>query len=152
MLNKICMNAEVKYGGWNRYNSNELQVGGKCLINLNSLTDHAKNNNNSSQPSTSECNTKNPQQKAKQEKLFYFGYIQKMGTNEEPALVFVEELGEMRLVPYTALKPVFPPKKTKYNFMPHTRKNTSTDAGSFVRSLNVNSFFFFLIRIIDSNF
>lgn len=135
--------AEVKYGGWNKHNSNELQVGGKCLINLNCLIDQAKNNNNPLQPSTSGCNIKNVQQKSKQEKSFYFGYIQKIGTSEEPALVFVEELGEMRLVPYTALKPVPIAKRNKHNSTPHNRKNIPMDAGCFIRLLLT----FFLLYI-----
>ncbi|XP_014481456.1 PREDICTED: uncharacterized protein LOC106747926 isoform X2 [Dinoponera quadriceps] len=121
---------EVKYGGWNRNSNNELQVGGKCLISLNYLIDQAKSNYNSSQPSTSGNNAKNVPQKTKQDKSFYFGYIQGMGTNEEPALVFVEELGEMRLVPYAALKPFPLAKRNKQgSSTPHNRKNIPTDAG-----------------------
>lgn len=130
------MYIEVKYGGWNRHNSNELQVGGKCLINLNYLVDQTKSNN-PSQPSTSGNNAKSVQQKSKQDKSFYFGYIQELGSNEEPALVFIEELGEMRLVPYAALKPFPLAKKNKQNnSTSHNRKSIPTDTGSFVKLRN----------------
>lgn len=130
---KIKLFVEVKYGGWNRHNNSELQIGGKCLINPYSLIDQDKSNN-LSQPSTSGTNAKNTRQKLKEDKTLYFGYIQKIGTNEEPALVFVEELGEIRVVPYAALKPFPPARKNKSNnLMPHNRRNISTDAGCFVK-------------------
>lgn len=122
----------MKYGGWNRHNSNELQVGGKCLINLNYLTDQNKSSS-SSQTSTNGSNAKSVHQKSKQDKSFYFGYIQGLGSDEEPALIFVEELGEMRLVPYAALKPFPLSKRNKQNNMTHNKKNIPIDAGYFVK-------------------
>ncbi|KAL0122654.1 hypothetical protein PUN28_007406 [Cardiocondyla obscurior] len=111
---------EVKYAGWNRYNSNELQIGGKCVIQIsvNDLEQSDKNNNKSvssnlSQCSNSEINNKIEQQKLKQGPIWLHGYIQEMSTEKEPVLVFIKDLGEKKLVPYDALKPLPLVKKNR---------------------------------------
>lgn len=104
---------EVKSAGWNRYNSNELQVGGKCLIEIsvNDLEHCDGNNNKNLRVNLSECGTsdtdnKIEQQKLKQGPLWLQGYIQEMNTEKEPVLVFIKDLGEKKFVPYDALKPL----------------------------------------------
>lgn len=129
------MYAEVKSAGWNRYNSNELQVGGKCLIeiSINDLEQCDRNNNkslcaNSSDRSASESNSKTEQQKLKQGPLWLHGYIQEMHTNREPVLVFIKDLGEKKFVPYDALKP-----------LPVVRKNRQKNWVAVNRNHSVNS-------------
>ncbi|XP_070153573.1 putative uncharacterized protein DDB_G0291608 isoform X1 [Polyergus mexicanus] len=126
---------EVKSAGWNRYNSNELQVGGKCLIeiSINDLEQCDRNNNkslcaNSSDRSVSESNSKTEQQKLKQGPLWLHGYIQEMHTNREPVLVFIKDLGEKKFVPYDALKP-----------LPVVRKNRQKNWVAVNRNHSVNS-------------
>ena len=51
-----------------------------------------------------------------------------MSKNQGPVLVFIEELGEKRIVPYSALKPL-PPKKNKMaNWLPVCKKNLVLDS------------------------
>ncbi|KMQ87933.1 otu domain-containing protein 4, partial [Lasius niger] len=126
---------EVKSAGWNRYNSNELQVGGKCLIEIsvNDLEQCDRNNNkslrvNSSDRGASENNSKIEQQKLKQGPLWLHGYIQEMHTNREPVLVFIKDLGEKKFVPYDALKP-----------LPVVRKNRQKNWVAVNRNHSVNS-------------
>ncbi|XP_072758114.1 uncharacterized protein [Anoplolepis gracilipes] len=126
---------EVKSAGWNRYNSNELQVGGKCLIeiSINDLEQCDRNNNtslraNSSDRGAGESNSKIEQQKLKQGPIWLQGYIQEMGTSREPVLVFIKDLGEKKLVPYSALKP-----------LPVVRKNRQKNWVAVNRNHSVNS-------------
>lgn len=106
-LKLIFVCTEVKSAGWNRYNSNELQVGGKCLIqiSINDLEQCDKSKN--VRVNLPECETnKIEQQKLKQGPLWLHGYIQEMNTEKEPVLVFIKDLGEKKFVPYDALKPL----------------------------------------------
>ncbi|XP_018300917.1 putative uncharacterized protein DDB_G0286901 isoform X1 [Mycetomoellerius zeteki] len=125
---------EVKSAGWNRYNSNELQVGGKCLIeiSINDLQQCDRNNNknirvNLPECSTSETNNKIEQQKLKQGPLWLHGYIQEMNTEKEPVLVFIKDLGEKKFVPYDALKPLPLVRKNRpKNWVPINRNHSVT--------------------------
>ncbi|XP_018402507.1 PREDICTED: uncharacterized protein LOC108779572 isoform X3 [Cyphomyrmex costatus] len=125
---------EVKSAGWNRYNSNELQVGGKCLIeiSINDLQQCDRNNNknvrvNLPECSTSETNNKIEQQKLKQGPLWLHGYIQEMNTEKEPVLVFIKDLGEKKFVPYDALKPLPLIRKNRQkNWVPVNRNHSVT--------------------------
>ncbi|XP_019884691.1 OTU domain-containing protein 4 isoform X2 [Camponotus floridanus] len=124
---------EVKSAGWNRYNSNELQVGGKCLIeiSINDLEQCDRNNNKSLRSNPSDHggeNNKIEQQKLKQGPLWLHGYIQEMHTNREPVLVFIKDLGEKKFVPYDALKP-----------LPVVRKNKQKNWVAVNRTHSVNS-------------
>ncbi|XP_024869249.1 uncharacterized protein LOC112452984 isoform X2 [Temnothorax curvispinosus] len=139
---------EVKSAGWNRYNSNELQIGGKCLIeiSINDLEQCDRNNNknlrvNLPECGTSETNNKIEQQKLKQGPLWLHGYIQEMSTEKEPVLVFIKDLGEKKFVPYDALKPLPSVKKTRpKNFVP-INKNHSVASDSTRRwKKSYNSF------------
>lgn len=130
---KLFACTEVKSAGWNRYNSNELQVGGKCLIEIsvNDLQQCDKNNNknmrvNLPECSSSEINNKIEQQKLKQGPLWLHGYIQEMSTEKEPVLVFIKDLGEKKFVPYDALKP-----------LPSIKKHRPRNFVSINRSLSV---------------
>nr|XP_031850193.1 GATA zinc finger domain-containing protein 14-like isoform X2 [Nomia melanderi] len=124
---------EVKNAGWTRHNSNELQVGGKCLVQMNfneEDIDKANNNNIcvSSLENDVNCNdTKALQKKDKQDPIFLYGHIQEMSKNQGPVLVFIEELGEKKVVPYLALKPL-PLKKSKQNnWLPVCKRNVLLD-------------------------
>lgn len=77
---------------------------------------------------TNGTNTKIVQQKSKQENSCFCGYIQEMGTNEEPVLVFIEELGEKRIVPFAALKPLPLKKNKQNNWIPTNKRNALTDS------------------------
>lgn len=138
---------EVKYAGWNRHNSNELQVGGKCLINAKDIDDQDRNNNSSK--SDSENNARSVQQKSKQENSYYTGYIQKMSKIEEPVVVFVEEKGMKYSVPYIALKPFPLVRKNRQNTLTsHNKKNTVTD-GWFVKLFNLDIIVFIRLSSIS---
>ncbi|XP_012220948.1 uncharacterized protein [Linepithema humile] len=109
---------EVKSAGWNRYNSNELQVGGKCLIEIsvNDLQRCERNKKfcvNLPDFDANEGEHKIEQQKLKQGHLWLQGYIQDMKSSKEPVLVFIKDLGEKKFVPYDALKPLPNPKKNR---------------------------------------
>ena len=116
---KLFVCIEVKSAGWNRYNSNELQVGGKCLIqiSINDLEQCDRNNNNNTcfnlPKCTNEINNRIEQQKLKQGPLWLHGYIQEMSTEKDPVLVFIKDLGEKKFVPYNALKPLPLVKKSR---------------------------------------
>lgn len=130
--------AEVKSAGWNRYNSNELQVGGKCLIeiSINDLEQCDRNNNknvrvNLPECGTSETNNKIEQQKLKQGPLWLHGYIQEMNTEKEPVLVFIKDLGEKKFVPYDALKPLPLVRKNRpKNWVPINKNHSVTSDSS----------------------
>lgn len=118
--NKNLYILEVKNAGWTRHNSHELQIGGKCLVQMDfNEEEFDKVNNNSVNVSSLEKDvnsndTKVLQKKGKQDSQFFYGHIQEMCKNQGPVLVFIEELGEKRIVPYSALKPL-PLKKNKHN-------------------------------------
>ncbi|XP_015440459.1 PREDICTED: uncharacterized protein LOC107195184 isoform X2 [Dufourea novaeangliae] len=124
---------EVKNAGWNRHNSHELQVGGKCLVQMdfNEEEFDRANNNNVYVPSLEKdanCNdTKVLQKKGKQDSMFFYGYIQEMGKNQGPVLVFIEELGEKKVVPYSALKPLPLRKSKQNNWLPVCKRNVLLD-------------------------
>ncbi|XP_017754308.1 PREDICTED: hybrid signal transduction histidine kinase M-like [Eufriesea mexicana] len=124
---------EVKNAGWSRHNSHELQIGGKCLVQVDfTEEDFDKTNNNniyvSSLEKDSNSNDTKVLQKKAKEPIFYYGHIQEMSKNQGPVLVFIEELGEKRVVPYSALKPL-PPKKSKQaNWLPVCKKNLILDS------------------------
>ncbi|EZA60840.1 UDP-N-acetylglucosamine transferase subunit ALG13-like protein [Ooceraea biroi] len=125
---------EVKSAGWSKYNSNELQVGGKCLIEIsvNELEQFDRNHKNNRLKSLdyniSDSNNKIVQQQLKQGLFRLCGYIQEISTDKEPVLVFIEDLGEKKLVPYSALKP-----------FPVTRRNKQKNWTPMNRNHAVNS-------------
>ncbi|KAL6257366.1 hypothetical protein P5V15_010939 [Pogonomyrmex californicus] len=138
---------EVKSAGWNRYNSNELQVGGKCLIeiSINDLEQCDRNNNKNVHINSSDCNTsetnKVEQQKLKQGPLWLQGYIQEMNTDKEPVLVFIKDLGEKKFVPYDALKPLPLVRKNKQkNWTPINRNHSVTSDSNRRWKKSYNSF------------
>jgi len=135
------MYTEVKSAGWSRYNSNELQVGGKCLIEIsvNELEQFDRNNNKKSIKSLdsdiSDSNNKIVQQQLKQGLFRLCGYIQEINTDKEPVLVFIEDLGEKKLVPYSALKPFPITKRNKQkNWTPMNRNHSvNSDSSQFIQ-------------------
>lgn len=135
------MYVEVKSAGWNRYNSSELQVGGKCLIeiSINDLEQCDRNNNKGLHPNPSDHgtseNSKIEQQKLKQGPLWLHGYIQEMHTNREPVLVFIKDLGEKKFVPYDALKPLPVVRKNKQKNWVAVNKNQSVNSDSSKSSI-----------------
>lgn len=136
------MHAEVKSAGWNRYNSNELQVGGKCLIEIsvNDLQRCERNKKfcvNLPDYGTSESDHKIEQQKLKQGHLWLHGYIQEMNTSKEPVLVFIKDLGEKKFVPYDALKPL---PITKKNRQKNWTLNRSHSMNSDTSKIILNHF------------
>ncbi|XP_076648689.1 uncharacterized protein LOC143356681 isoform X2 [Halictus rubicundus] len=125
---------EVKNAGWTRHNSHELQVGGKCLIQMDfneNDFDRANNKNvyvSSIEKDVNHNDTKALQKTDKQDPIFLYGHIQEMSKNQGPVLVFIEELGEKKIVPYGALKPL-PLKKSKQNnWVPVCKRNVLVDS------------------------
>lgn len=100
-------------------------------MNFNEEDIDRANNNNicvSSLEDDVNCNdTKALQKKDKQDPIFLYGHIQEMSKNQGPVLVFIEELGEKKVVPYLALKPL-PLKKSKQNnWLPVCKRNVLLD-------------------------
>ncbi|CAK9798887.1 Putative bifunctional UDP-N-acetylglucosamine transferase and deubiquitinase ALG13 [Anthophora quadrimaculata] len=124
---------EVKNAGWTRHNSHELQIGGKCLVQMDFNEedfDKANNNNiylSSFEKDTCGTDTKVLQKKSK-DSVFYYGHIQEMSKNQGPVLVFIEELGEKKIVPYSALKPLPLRKSKQSNWLPVCKKNMLFDS------------------------
>lgn len=99
----IQLFSEVRGSGYLRYNNNELQVGGRCLI----LVEEESNDDVSS--TTPDCHDNDNRRNsnkgaAKREPLYYHGHVQEMSKDQGPVVVFIEEIGEKRLVPYSRLK------------------------------------------------
>ncbi|XP_076756724.1 uncharacterized protein LOC143426890 [Xylocopa sonorina] len=121
---------EVKNAGWNKHNSHELQIGGKCLVYLdfNEGDCDKANNNNVYVSSLEKDSNDDTQAMQKGDIVFYYGHIQEMNKNQGPVLVFIEELGEKRVVPYSALKPLPPKKNKQANWLPVCKKNMLLDS------------------------
>ncbi|XP_076393478.1 uncharacterized protein LOC100877500 isoform X2 [Megachile rotundata] len=123
----------VKNAGWIRHNSHELQVGGKCLVQMDfneENVDEANNNNVyvSSLEKESDNDIKTIQTKGKQDPIFFYGHIQEMSKNQGPVLVFIEELGEKKVVPYSALKPLPLKKNKQNNWLSTCKRNVLLDS------------------------
>lgn len=123
----------MKNAGWTRHNSHELQIGGKCLVQVDfSEEDFDKTNNNSIYVSSlgKDVNDNDTKilQKKNSDPIFYYGHIQEMGKSQGPVLVFIEELGEKRIVPYSALKPLPLKKNKQANWLPVCKKNLLLDS------------------------
>lgn len=89
------------------------------------------NNNNvyvSSLEKDSNDNDTKLLQKKSNDSVFYYGHIQEMSKSQGPVLVFIEELGEKRIVPYSALKPLPPKKNKQANWLPVCKKNLLLDS------------------------
>lgn len=136
----FSLRAEVKSAGWSKYNSNELQVGGRCVIEItvNDLEQFSKSNeedcsnNKLLNCSISDNNNKNLQQQLKQGFIRLYGYIQEISTDNKPVLVFIEDLGEKKLVPYSALKPFTITKRNKQKpWTPVNRNHANSDSSQF---------------------
>ncbi|XP_017879057.1 putative bifunctional UDP-N-acetylglucosamine transferase and deubiquitinase ALG13 isoform X2 [Ceratina calcarata] len=127
---------EVKNAGWTKHNANKLQVGGKCLVQVNfderNYDKNSNNNNNDCVPSLEKSFDDSIETIGKTDKdpVFYYGHIQEIDKNEGPVLVFIEELGEKRLVPYSALKPLPSKKNRQGNWSPTYKKNLSLDSST----------------------
>lgn len=140
---KLYVYAEVKSAGWSRYSSNELQVGGKCLIEIsvNELEQFDKNNNKNNHIKSLDCDISDSnntivQQQLKQGLFRLCGYIQEISTDKEPVLVFIEDLGEKKLVPYSALKPFPVTKRKQKNWSPVNRNQmVNSDSSQFIELL-----------------
>lgn len=125
---------EVKSAGWTKHNGNKLQVGGKCLVQMDfderNYDGNSNNNNNNSMLSleTSFDDNVETSEKTDKDPVFYYGHIQEIDKNGGPVLVFIEELGEKRLVPYAALKPLPSKKNRQGNWSPTCKKNVLLDS------------------------
>ncbi|KAG7207447.1 hypothetical protein KM043_009088 [Ampulex compressa] len=125
---------EVKNAGWTRHNSNELQIGGKCLVQMDFNDDEVdKANNNSiyACPFEKDINgneEKVTRKRTKQDPILFYGHIQEMSKNEGPVLVFIEELGEKKTVPYASLKPLPIRKNKQNNWQPLCKRNILLDS------------------------
>ncbi|XP_057328528.1 GATA zinc finger domain-containing protein 14-like isoform X2 [Microplitis mediator] len=116
---------QVRSAGLLRWNNYRLQVGGKCLVRVNDDVDIAHeylNNNN--------YNNKYNNNGHVRKNLMLIGHIQEMAQNEGPVVVFIEELGEKKTVPFKALVPLH----SRNNYLPASMmlsavspKNKSTD-------------------------
>ncbi|XP_029037450.2 uncharacterized protein LOC114873365 isoform X1 [Osmia bicornis bicornis] len=125
---------EVKNAGWTRHNSHELQVGGKCLVQMDfneNDIDEANNNSvymSSLEKESNDNNVKTVEKKDKQGPAFFYGHIQEMSKDQGPVLVFIEELGEKKIVPYSALKPLPLRKNKQNNWLPTYKRNVLLDS------------------------
>lgn len=72
--------------------------------------------------------TRTLEKRTKQDSGFYYGHIQEMSKNHGPVLVFIEELGEKRVVPYSALKPLPLRKSKQNNWLPMCKRNVLLDS------------------------
>lgn len=121
--------AEVRNAGWTKFNSTELQVGSKCLILIEGKEDDLDRANNNAISAKENLDNNGNNSKAvprtkRAESSFYSGHIQEMNKSEGPVVVFIEELGEKRIVPFSALKP-FPLRKGRpTNWGIAARKNS----------------------------
>ncbi|XP_063976158.1 protein ovarian tumor locus-like [Diachasmimorpha longicaudata] len=121
---------EVRSTGWTRWNDSELQIGAKCLVQLDNDKENINETNNNKTLSTPDANG-NLQQfpnSGKKVPALLIGHIQEMSKNNGPVVVFIEELGEKKTVPFKSLKPLLATRK------PHLplgvispRKNLSHD-------------------------
>ena len=126
--------AEARNTGWTRWNGSKLQVGSKCLVQVdfkdNELDD---TNNNSFQLHDQRDNNGNPSRSSsrigKREQIYWHGHIQEMSKDDGPVVVFIEEIGAKRSLPYAALKPLTT-RKTKSNNWSLTpcRKNSTYES------------------------
>nr|KAF7431640.1 hypothetical protein H0235_004564 [Vespula pensylvanica] len=107
---------QIKNSGWLRYNSNGLQIGDKCLIDMG----FDKNDlDRMGIKDSEECKTL--QTKLNQNPTIFCGHIQEINKNEGSVVVFIEEFGEKKTVPYSSLKPLSL-RKNKQNNWPSTSK------------------------------
>ncbi|XP_015174121.1 PREDICTED: putative uncharacterized protein DDB_G0282133 [Polistes dominula] len=135
---------EIKNAGWTRYNSNGLQIGDKCLIemNFNKSDLDGINNNAGALENNQNCNeTKIIQRKSNQDPATFCGHIQEISKNDGSVIVFIEELGEKRTVPYSSLKPLSLRKNKQNNWVPICKKNVQLiDSNQkYKKSSNSNS-------------
>lgn len=144
LWNYIFIHAEVRNSGFSKYNGNDFQVGGKCLVELNSKDDLT--NNNELSAINKKCDINCEEASGNIEKLLT-GHIQEMSKNEGPVVVFILELGEKRTVPYSSLKP-FNVKRIKPNTFTIPKKNPVVDPSQFSFSPSIVFFYFITIFII----
>ncbi|KAH0553583.1 probable basic-leucine zipper transcription factor F isoform X1 [Cotesia glomerata] len=100
------LKSQVRTTGLLRWNNYRLQVGGKCFVKISQEDlnrQHGYNNHNNSNKYNNNLRMMN-----RGEPLIFFGHIQEMAPNKGPAVVFIEDLGENRTVPYRALVPWHP--------------------------------------------
>nr|XP_050847157.1 uncharacterized protein LOC127062633 isoform X1 [Vespula vulgaris] len=113
---------EIKNAGWIRYNSNGLQIGDKCLIEMDfDKSDLDKCDTKAIKDGRSSNESKTLQKKLSQNPAILCGHIQEINKNEGSVVVFIEEFGEKKTVPYSSLKPLSL-RKNKQNNWPSTSK------------------------------
>ncbi|XP_076635129.1 uncharacterized protein LOC143348583 [Colletes latitarsis] len=137
---------EVKNAGWTKHNSHELQVGSKCLVQMEfneEEFDKANNNNvyvtSFEKDANGNDNVKVLQKKGKPDPVLFYGHIQEMNKNQGPVLVFIEELGEKKIVPYCALKPIPLRKNKQNNWLPMCKKNVLDSNHKWKKTCSVTS-------------
>ncbi|XP_011310890.1 uncharacterized protein [Fopius arisanus] len=119
---------EVRCTGWTRWNDSELQIGARCLVQLETnemkelnVTSDEPNNNKSHESIVTHDSTKKAPPLLK-------GHIQEMSKDEGPVLVYIEELGEKKSVPFKSLKPLLATHKPQLPLgVISPRKNVSHD-------------------------
>ncbi|XP_012255998.2 protein ovarian tumor locus-like [Athalia rosae] len=137
---------EIRNASWMRYNSSELQVGGKCFVHMDTTedetdkndhhTNYTNNNTTSIKEKSTSDNNGNEQKSVnkksgKKDPIIFSGHIQEMSKNEGPVVVFIEELGEKKTVPYSSLKPHTPKKNKQPNWSTNShKKNNIFDSGN----------------------
>ncbi|XP_012284818.1 GATA zinc finger domain-containing protein 7 isoform X2 [Orussus abietinus] len=124
---------EIRNSGQSRYNGLELQVGGRCLVLMDIKVDELDNINNNSMIISGDKDTVGNDQiavmKTGKQDMTFNGHIQEMTKNEGPVVVFIEELGEKRTVPYAALKPVSMQKIKQSTWgLPPSKKNVFVES------------------------
>lgn len=91
------------------------------------------NNNNIYVPSfEKDTNDAKVLQKKGKDPVFYFGHIQEMSKNQGPVLVFIEELGEKKVVAFSSLKPLPLKKGKQTNWLAISKKNLILDSSQYL--------------------
>lgn len=126
-----------------RWNNYRLQVGGKCFVKISQEDmnrQHGYNNHNNSNKYNNNLRMIN-----RGDPLIFFGHIQEMAPNKGPAVVFIEDLGENRTVPYRALVPWHPRNAYLPAITSPVARNKHEDPSS-----KFENFFQFLIKLLMS--
>lgn len=93
-------------------------------MNFNKNDLNGINNNTIATEDNQGCNeTKTLQKRSDQNPAVFCGHIQEISKNEGSVVVFVEELGEKKTVPYSSLKPLSLRKNKQSNWAQSCKKN-----------------------------
>lgn len=130
-------------------------MGGKCLVQVNFKDSESEeaNNNLVSVDGDKDRNGNTPRESPKsgrREPAFLYGHIQEMSKNEGPVVVFIEELGEKRTLPFAALKPLAARKTKQNNWnLASYRRNATYDSSMYLyKIINMHHTYIKIIRLL----